>query len=668
MDKHAKLFATKWKVPPTLEQKRRAVQKFCGTDLSQESATFVNSMFRALLGGSSGIAVFREKMKENLEERKMLSQKLATLKTKHSAHTLDEKRKLLKEWEGMDLANVAPSFVDLMFKNYFRSHDTAAKEAEELKKAIQQLDQTRRKLREEMKQFNNVNVRVEPHPKDVLVAAVYRAVPNPVLECNSGGSYAHLRFAALEKVLRVLRDWGFLDRESGFLDIGSGLNVPAWHCATKYCGWAAGIEIDECLCLQAATMSIQLLLRGTRNHRVALLCGDVLKCRPTHTAKVVYIFDLAFSPELYLEVMDWVAASSAECIVTFKAAREPSYLKAVTAILQAEEVARITGCHFSVSSEGCTAVVLRRLPALASGLTVVTPSPIGPRQSAAAEDMLDIDSAILPFFKSEETTLQLYKSMQASLAARLNHIKPQSKPRVLLLGMVRQDVPRKISDTAAAARYLATECQLLHMATRQGRDSLRIFQLLQDGYEVFTVSEDEIEGIHCKYHTTANFNTERFRRELRSQSVVFSHVILDWFWSPCGWTKDHWAESFFSQTIPSMATSGAIEVGGIVALPFQEHVIDMVRKYWSTLSKHYSITMEKKNADCSENILNVATQKVQHHMPTFGKSDNQMYYCGYKGCPTEETLTFLSDHDLLTIEWCADAAFLLLRRLPPTTP
>ena len=124
----------------------------------------------------------------------------------------------------------------------------------------------------------------------------------------------------------------------GFLDIGSGLNAPGWHTASKYCKWVAGIEIDETLYIQAATLSIQLLEPGVHNHRVTLLCGDILKKRPRRIADIIYLFDLAFWPELCFDIFDWVARSGAEYVVTFKPARKPGYYKDVLKLLNATEI------------------------------------------------------------------------------------------------------------------------------------------------------------------------------------------------------------------------------------------------------------------------------------------------------------------------------------------
>jgi hypothetical protein len=81
----------------------------------------------------------------------------------------------------------------------------------------------------------------------------------------------------------------------------------------------------------------------SRSHRVALVYSDVLAVKPVDYGTHAFLFDLAFGPTLYLDVIEWLAD---ECIVTSNAARECSYLPNVLETLKAVEVARTRGVSF----------------------------------------------------------------------------------------------------------------------------------------------------------------------------------------------------------------------------------------------------------------------------------------------------------------------------------
>jgi hypothetical protein len=124
---------------------------------------------------------------------------------------------------------------------------------------------------------------------------------------------------------------------------------------------------------------------------------------------------------------------------------------------------------------------------------------------------------------------------------------------VLLLGMVFSD-------------------QLTPSRGQEFRDRVRCVELQELGFNVFTVDDKHADdynnllfpGKHCN----ANFNNERgLLNQIQAKwgtDVKFSHIILDYFFSPIGWARTRWLPSFFSKTIPSMATMTS---GGMLWLP-----------------------------------------------------------------------------------------------------
>jgi hypothetical protein len=77
--------------------------------------------------------------------------------------------------------------------------------------------------------------------------SIYSKIPRANLAYSgngSGGTYAHLTQASMEKQFHALSVHTGFGRESGLVDIGGGLDVPALHAATAHCSYAAGIEID----------------------------------------------------------------------------------------------------------------------------------------------------------------------------------------------------------------------------------------------------------------------------------------------------------------------------------------------------------------------------------------------------------------------------------------
>jgi hypothetical protein len=186
---------------------------------------------------------------------------------------------------------------------------------------------------------------------------------------SKGGAYAHLTKGSQRKVFQKMEEKTNFNRESVFVDVGGGINVTSLHAAVGYCGYAVSIEIDERRVLEGGQLTLKYLeTQGSqaRNFRVALIAADVLDCLPLNYATHVFVFDLVFAPQVWLQIIQWLAKSTCEFIVLFKPARWPSYFEYVKEQLGAEEIARVRNLKMAISGEGCTAVILdpRRLETL----------------------------------------------------------------------------------------------------------------------------------------------------------------------------------------------------------------------------------------------------------------------------------------------------------------
>jgi hypothetical protein len=76
---------------------------------------------------------------------------------------------------------------------------------------------------------------VPADPKDEVLNSIYSKIPRDNLAYSgdgSGGTYAHLTLASMEKIFQAMRFYTGFGRQSGLVDIGGGLGVPALHAAT----------------------------------------------------------------------------------------------------------------------------------------------------------------------------------------------------------------------------------------------------------------------------------------------------------------------------------------------------------------------------------------------------------------------------------------------------
>ena len=124
------------------------------------------------------------------------------------------------------------------------------------------------------------------------------------------------------------------------------------------------------------------------------------------------------------------------------------------------------------------------------------------------------------------------------------------------------------------------------------RDMIRILSLeyMYNCY-CYTISILETEN-DSNRHSNINFNNRKFCKSLiqkYTQNISFKEVILDYFFMPNSWQKDHWKESFFRNTIPDLFKTGLLEEDGLIFIPFCLHCLEQIVINIEIISEIYCI-------------------------------------------------------------------------------
>ena len=96
------------------------------------------------------------------------------------------------------------------------------------------------------------------------------------------------------------------------------------------------------------------------------------------------------------------------------------------------------------------------------------------------------------------------------------------------------------------------------------RDWVRCSMLTTMGYDVFTVDDKHKSNGR---HSNADFNSRYFKDNVFAelpQAFGASIVMLDYFFSPAHWQQERWKPDFFRKTLPWIAASDFVAVGGKV--------------------------------------------------------------------------------------------------------
>ena len=213
----------------------------------------------------------------------------------------------------------------------------------------------------------------------------------------------------------------------------------------------------------------------------------------------------------------------------------------------------------------------------------------------------------IEYFNCAQVSYKLIHLLISKVASMVDY-----NNNVLLLGMVFSD-------------------QLTPSRGQEFRDRVRCVELQELGFNVFTVDDKHADdynnllfpGKHCN----ANFNNERgLLNQIQAKwgtDVKFSHIILDYFFSPIGWARTRWLPSFFSKTIPSMALK-LLSPGGMLWLPHLQNVTESIQLNLASINEYFII---REVEDPMANPLYAATEQATDELkrcPDLILNENQI--------------------------------------------
>lgn len=335
-------------------------------------------------------------------------------KKKKVGPSIDEIRKTVASYSGRKLTEVEKLPLETVREMYVgiirttKEYVTTEKKINALKREVKALERDIKSINEVEVSFPLTAEQLAEQKKLASISHIYKTIPQELLgidDGNKGGVYAHLTRKSVDTLLTTLCTYTKFNRLSALLDVGGGLNVFALHAAIGYCGYAVGIEIDASRVQRGAEIMVKYfhsLGNDVRNHRVAMVYSDVRNCLPVDYASHAYLFDLVIEPESWLQILDWLAISTIQHVVTFKPAREPSYLHDVLEKLGAVEVARVSGLRMAGSNRQCTAIILSR----------ENPPEQVPAPPFGQSSLVDSKSLARPFMQEGwEDTLAEYRTL-----------------------------------------------------------------------------------------------------------------------------------------------------------------------------------------------------------------------------------------------------------------
>lgn len=190
------------------------------------------------------------------------------------------------------------------------------------------------------------------------------------------------------------------------------------------------------------------------------------------------------------------------------------------------------------------------------------------------------------------------------------------------------DLDEMPSETNDDAITRVIECVQRGLLTQMdGRDLARIVETERVcKVDVYSVSQEQGAVYRDDRHYIGDFNHRKFAQALQAQfpDVQFDQVILDYFWIPSGWDRQHWSRSFFQNTLVSLADSNMLNLNAKVYLPFCLHCLKEVLISQDVLLKHFNISFLSKN-NLKEVALWKGTQEIDKRVMQFvlGKRKDQ---------------------------------------------
>lgn len=164
--------------------------------------------------------------------------------------------------------------------------------------------------------------------------------------------------------------------------------------------------------------------------------------------------------------------------------------------------------------------------------------------------------------------------------------------------------------------------------------------------DVYCVSQEKGAQYRPDRHFDANFNRRSFIRDLERHypDTHFDQIVLDYFWIPTGWDRNHWNRSFFADTLPGFARSRLLKMvsttpqnlnnifpRGVVYLPFCLHCFKEVLACFDHLKEFYNVAF-LRTKDLEQISLWSGTQTIDTDtmQNVFGKHKQQENkYCTF---------------------------------------
>ena len=214
---------------------------------------------------------------------------------------------------------------------------------------------------------------------------------------------------------------------------------------------------------------------------------------------------------------------------------------------------------------------------------------------------------------------------------------PVGKPRVLLLGMSYATLLTSSKGTqhqkAPTLPQILSEMRNKDKGLEEidARDLARIRSTESAlDVDVYTVSLSKAANYKKTRHLSADFNGgRRFIRSFLDHfgEIQFDQITLDYFWSPCGWDREHWRDSFFSKTLVDFARQdilnrqvnkrGQIKTG-VVYLPFNKQSYKECVANWPVLRDWFNMSFCRTAHELQEMALWVGTSRIDES--SMGKS------------------------------------------------
>ncbi|GKZ00500.1 hypothetical protein MPSEU_001002400 [Mayamaea pseudoterrestris] len=211
-----------------------------------------------------------------------------------------------------------------------------------------------------------------------------------------------------------------------------------------------------------------------------------------------------------------------------------------------------------------------------------------------------------------------------------------------------------------------------------GRDLARIVETERVcKADVYTVSREKGAIYRSDRHYEGDFNHRKFVASLKDHfsGVTFDQVLLDYFWIPTGWDRQHWSRSFFESSLVSFATLDVVGPDAQIYLPFCLHCFKEVLICQDVLLKHYNISFLRK-IQLNDIALWKGTQNIDRRIMqgVLGKQLNQEeVYCSFgpQTLAEDGSNSYITNDEVRKycrqLEDFASIRFIVLQALPKVT-